>query len=329
VGNKTLYVERLKFVQGRYNYLLGFGLKSAAAHLHFESGLTLTGQPIPDLGNNWITPEHFVTGLSNLGITAGALPSPLPVISGLILRATYSSVNNKNLADYPVLLAFLEAYMTTSADKAKLDGLTVELNAGGFSLRKTLPYSEDTIAVSEADKVNGNLAVWLGSKGVELQELYLTNPTLYTSATSIGSLRNVVLAGDNWKHIEVEAASSGVIVSVNTPVKELNSAGNSNLWYVVQGYSDTSNEFIIADVDVLEVHHASAAQRLVAPNGTLHIQGLITPNEAMKTTLISKFIVEGTRYYYSGSPNGARPSVTWQQYAASVAAGNTPTFPGP
>jgi hypothetical protein len=321
-GGKTIYVERLKVRGGHFNYLLGFGLKSAAAYLHFESGFTLTGEAQPSLGDAFIALEEFVTGLSNLGITAGALPTPLPVISGLKLRAVHSGSNTKNLVDYPVLLAFLNAYMTSAAEKAKLDGLTVLTTHGGFILRKTLPYIGNTIAVSEADKVDGNLAVWLGSQSVALREVYLTNPTLYTSATSIGSLRNVVFAGDNWKHIEVDAASSGVIVSVNTPVKELN-AGNENLWYVVQDYNDTSNMGIRAKVDVLEVHNETAATRLIAPNITLHIDGLIVPNDTIKTTLLAKFN-PGSNIYN----NGARPpNATWADYAASVAAGNTPTFP--
>jgi hypothetical protein len=323
VGNKTLYVERLKFVQGRYNYLLGFGLKSAAAHLRYESGFTLTGHPIPpSTGNNWITPELFVTGLSHLGITAGALPSPLPVISGLILRTYYTNqgFGNKNLVDYPVLLAFLGAYMTSSAEKAKLDGLTVDRNEGSFYLRKTLPYSGNTIAVNEADKVNGNLAVWLSSQVVvDLQEVYLTNPTLYTSTTSIG-LRNVVLEGDNWKHIEA-VASTGVVVSVNTPVKGI---VGTNLWYVVQDCTDTGDDFIEAIVDVLEVHDAAAATRLIAPNITLHIDGLIVPNSTIRNTLISKFPPRNEANVYI---NTRPPNATWADYAASVAAGTTPVFP--
>jgi hypothetical protein len=249
------------------------------------------------------------------------------VISGLRLRANYnSSGSDKTLVYYPVMLAFLNAYMT-SGDKAKLDGLTV--NAVGFKslfLRKTLPYSGDTIAsISETDKVNGNLAVWLGSQSVALQEVYLTNPTLYTSTTSIGSLRNVVLAGDNWKHIEADAASSGVIVSVDTPVKEIK-AGNSNLWYVVQGYNDTSTDVIDAVVDVLEVHAAGAAARLAGPNGTLHIDGLIVPDTTVLDELgnPNRFPPRNEANVYI---NTRPPNATWADYAASVATGNTPVFP--
>jgi hypothetical protein len=77
-------------------------------------------------------------------------------------------------------------------------------------------------------------------------------------------------------------------------------------------------------VQVLEVHNATAAGRLAAPNVTLSIKGLIVPDDTVETALISNFHPTDTY------KNGTRPpNATWAKYAEEVKAGtpNPPVFP--
>jgi hypothetical protein len=321
VENKTLYVERLKVKGHPFGYLDGFGLKSAYTNLTFTTDFTLSGRNSVSETNTSaaITPEHLTAGLSNIGITASTMPATLPEISGLTLRANYLSGSDKNLVDYPVLLAFLNAYMT-STDKAKLDGLTITASGyGSLYLQKAaVPYTGNGYSgVGESDKVSGNLAVWLGSKGVALREVYLTNPNLYSSTptTLTQTVRNAVLEGNDWKQITMNGA--GVIVSVDTPVAGI--PGSANLWYVVQGQSSTHAASI--NVSVLEVGNISSPAQLAPPTPKL-LDGLITPNGTGRSNININFTVVGGKGYI----NGNRPAITWQTYAATVAAGNTPVF---
>jgi hypothetical protein len=147
----------------------------------------------------------------------------------------------------------------------------------------------------------------------------LTNPGLYTSNISGVRVRNVVLEGDNWKYVAI--GGGGVIVSVNTPVRNMN--GYDPLWYVVQGQSSTHD--CVARVSVLEITSSvSVPNKLVAPSAAYNLTGLIRATNTQ--SIDGDFKIPSARDYYPGSPNGARPSVTWQQWAAGVISGTVPAL---
>jgi hypothetical protein len=206
-------------------------------------------------------------------------------------------------------------------NRAKLNGLTITASGfGSLYLQKSIPFDGNGIIdpFNEADKVNGNLAVWLGNKGVALQEVYLTNPNLYNSDTSIGSLRNVVLDGHDWKAIDIGYAS-GVIVSKNTPVKSIDDVGNSNLWYVVQAQS--SNHTVVANVSVLELGSlVSDASKISAPGPSHNLAALITSDSTQRGAVDSRFHPAAGKDYIGTSPI----TTTWSSYASGVIGGVPP-----
>jgi hypothetical protein len=326
VGNKPIYVNRIKARGGYSGFTRGFGLQSLRSCITFVDSV-ITGLPNPSADASDIaavTPDYLTSALSYLGIVNAAdIPSDLFTMQGLEFRANMDSGLDKNLQDYPIILNLLDKYMPQSGtdNRTKLNGLTVTASGfGSLFLQKSNPYSGNAISVAEADKVNGNLAVWLGSKNVALREVYLTNPSLYNTIVSdnIG-MRNAVLVGNNWKNIKV--AGSGVIVSVDTPVAGIPSS--SNLWYVVQGQSST--HVCVVTTTIIEVASGLTQYNKIAPSSTNLIGGMITPNSAVRSSMNGNWNVPSSKDYYPGSANGPRPSTTtWSSYADTVKNGGTP-----
>ncbi|MDR1899459.1 MAG: hypothetical protein LBQ55_05580, partial [Treponema sp.] len=128
---------------------------------------------------------------------------------------------------------------------------------------------------------------------------------------------NVVLEGNNWKNITV-AEAHGVIVSVNTPVAGMSNPNNSNLWYVVQGQSDSGYITQIV-TSVLEVGNIAAPGTLVPANATNALQALITANSTVRSAINSNFWPIA-KDYVGAPPVGS----TWQTYAEAVKNNTTP-----
>jgi hypothetical protein len=313
---KKIFVERLKIRGGLLGYLNGFGLKSSPSNIEFTPNAVLTGEKYSGNGTYPITPAYLTSALGNLGINATNIPDTLPTIIAVNLRANATSGSDVNLNSSPVTLAFLEKYMTTD-NLAKLNGLNVESSGyGSLFLQKSIPFDGNGIIdpFPDADKVNGNLAVWLASKGVGLGELYITDPTLYDTATTLsGGMRNVVLKGEHWKYITI--SGGGVIVSVNTPVAGIPSS--SNLWYVVQAQSDSSYITEIV-TNVLEVKNIADPSMLVPANYFNPLQALITANATVRSAINSNFTPIAKEYTGSSS-------TTWCDWAEAVK--NNTTLP--
>ncbi|MDR1900360.1 MAG: carboxypeptidase-like regulatory domain-containing protein [Treponema sp.] len=330
----SLIVDKLRFFKTSDSSKLstkGFGLE-------LQSGATISFVPSPGisldlLGDDTvqaITPADLASALGYIGLdytsyisgssSSSSTPTaPLFTINaGKLLNDYSSSLTDVNIASSLNALKFLEKH----ADASKLGNLALSVTSPHLILQKSNPYTGNGYSgVGESDKVSGNLAVWLGSKGVDLQEVYLTNPTLYTSTESIsGGVRNVVFDGNNWANININLAS-GVVVSKNTPVKYLGNGSNSNLWYVVQGGNPSTQVQINAKV--LELGYSQPYANLAPSGGPMTLDGLITPTSD-RTGLSVNF--SATKHYYAGSPHNARPTITWRQYAEVVAAGNTPVF---
>jgi hypothetical protein len=172
--------------------------------------------------------------------------------------------------------------------------------------------------------VNGNLAVWLGSKGVALREVYATNPNLYTADVNIPSgtrVRNFVAEGNNWRYVNFGTSElSGVIVSVNTPFKSVAGNNNVNLWYVVQGQSSTHG--VAVTTSIIEVASGLSDYIKISPTSTNLIVGRITPTSSIKGQMSVLWQVPPSK----DDTNGDRPSVTWRDYAAGVISGTVPAF---
>ncbi|MDR1893752.1 MAG: hypothetical protein LBQ61_03530, partial [Spirochaetales bacterium] len=326
----SIIVDKLRFFKTSDSSKLstkGFGLElQSGATISFVSNPSISLDLIGDSTVQAITPADLASALCYIGLdytsyisgssSSSSTPTaPLFTINaGKLLNDYSSSLIDVNIASSLNALKFLEKH----ADASKLGNLALSVTTPHLILQKSNPYTGNTAPA--ANQVSGNLAVWLGNKGVALREVYLTNPNLYTSATSGGTLRNVVLEGNNWKNITV-AEAHGVIVSVNTPVAALNNPNNSNLWYVVQGGNPSTQVQINAKV--LELGYSHPYANLAPVGGSITLDGLITPTSD-RTGLSSNF--SATKHYYTGSPNSARPTITWQQYAATVAGGGTPTF---
>jgi hypothetical protein len=316
---KTVYVEKLRwFGSDNYGYLNGFGLK-AQDGIVFSNNPVLSGEFTDGSStyNGPITPAHLDAGFALIGMDYSNTAAQLFDVQRLNLKNAYSGVTTTNLASYPNTLKFIEKHVL--GDKSKIDDANKLVMGTNLVLQKTNPYTVNAYSgVGESDKVNGNLAVWLGSKGVALKEVYLTNPTLYTSSTNLsGEVRNVVFDGNNWANININLAS-GVVVSKNTPVRYLGNGSNSNLWYVVQGQSDSGYTTQIV-TSVLEVGNIGTPGTLVPANATNALQALITANSTVRSAINSNF-TPITKDYVGTPPVGP----TWQTYAEAVKNNTTP-----
>ncbi|GHV94729.1 hypothetical protein AGMMS50293_10490 [Spirochaetia bacterium] len=265
-----------------------------------------------------ITPDRLEAGLALLGLSYPA-SDQLFTIDNLKLVNAYSGSSPNNLYGTQTL-AFLEKYMGSTADLAKLAGLSF---SNYLRVEGDNPFIENTYSTVET--LNGNLAVYLGNKVVSLHNLVLGDPSLYTSipTTSIGFLvENLVLQGDGWKNIQISLAR-GVIVSVDTPVKSI--AGN-NVWYVVCGNVSRPTSIGLLSTGILEVRDSNMIGTWLNSTSSGTLKARITYSAAQiaeKTTLRSEF---GTSISYptGGMPgavpgaapeDGGRPTTTWQQWA--------------
>jgi hypothetical protein len=204
-GNEKIYVEKLNtFIAASTTggvgstvlyYTRGFGLQSRFEDIGFENAV---------VGGLFLNADDFVEAFGHIGMDSGdaANAADLFSINGLYVISEYMEDDgflhaiDTNLADYPFILSLIESYMTAE-NLTKLQGLSFD-NGLHFILQDTIPYTGNAIKTEAQGRVtrNGNLAVWLGNKGVELRELYLTDPNLFTSYDSsiaLGRVRNIVL----------------------------------------------------------------------------------------------------------------------------------------
>ncbi|GHV94926.1 hypothetical protein AGMMS50293_12460 [Spirochaetia bacterium] len=319
---KSLIVSRLKWFRAEdmMGYTKGFGLQARALDCDFTTA-SITGQVEYSPGNYIppnITPEHLETGLALLGLSYPA-SDQLFTIDNLKLVNAYSGSSPNNLYGTQTL-AFLEKYMGSTTDLAKLAGLSF---SNYLRVEGDNPFIENTYSTVET--LNGNLAVYLGNKGVYLYDLVLGDPSLYTPifVTSIGvPAENLVLQGDGWKNIQILSAQ-GVIVSQDTPLKAIT---GENVWYVVCGNVSRPTSIGLLSTGILEVRDSSGTIGTYTwlnstSSGTLKAR--ITYSAAQTTALISEF---GTSISYptGGMPgavpgaapeDGSRPTTTWQQWA--------------
>jgi hypothetical protein len=98
-----------------------------------------------------------------------------------------------------------------------------------------------------------------------IQDAILLNPNLIAAGNKpvayngLTPLRNLVLAGNNWKYVPIGKAT-GVITSLNNPVKSLGNTNNTNLWYSVQGFDSVVGTVeITGGVKVIEIASPVAA----------------------------------------------------------------------
>jgi hypothetical protein len=218
-------------------------------------------------------------------------------------------------------MAFLESYMSSASDQSKLEaGMPIDA-ASVVPMHltgPTVPYSGNGIDTA-ALELSGNLAVYLGSRGVALQELRLTNPNLFAApnpSVSMGTSRNLILEGNDWSNIQFPVAH-GVVTSVNTPVASI---GGSNLWYVVNGSASTNNTQISGSNISLEVTDATAASHLIPYGLSLSLDAMISSSTSVRDTLLShNFVPTSGKNYVLPS----RPTTTWESYAEAVRDGTT------
>jgi hypothetical protein len=301
-------------------YLNGFGLKvTNKDDITFDNPV-LTGLNQAS-SNAQVAPSKLDDAFELLKLDS---KSDFPVFTGVTNSGIYLDKigADENIAASVRVVAFLTKTIEDSTI-ANLENLVAVDSSLIFA--KSIPFDGNGIIdpFSDADKVNGNLAVWLGSKGVALQEVYLTNPGLYASTptTLTQTVRNAVLEGNDWQKITM--SGSGVIVSVNTPVAGI--PNSSNLWYVVQGQN--SDHTVVANVDIIELGTGAFTDYIkIAPNSTNPIVGRITPNVTVKNSMNANWNVPSGKDYYPGSPNNTRPVIDWEEYADIVKGSGTPTF---
>jgi hypothetical protein len=291
-------------------YLNGFGLKVANKNDITFDNTILTGLNQPS-SNAQVAPSKLDAAFALLKLDSKA---DFPVFNGITNSGIY--LDKIGIEDNIAASARVEAFLTKTIESSTIANLE-KLVAVDNSLifQKSNPYSVNSY--STANPVNGNLAVWLGSKGVEFSEVYLTNPSLYAlnSTNMIGRVRNAVLDGNDWSKITLNNGA-GVIVSKNTPVAGIPSS--TNLWYVVQGQSSTHTA--IANISVLELTSGvTDASKISAPGASHNLAALITTGSSQRNQVDSRFHPASGKDYV-----GTRPSTTnWQTYAAGVI-GNSP-----
>jgi hypothetical protein len=236
---------------------------------------------------------------------------------------SFNSNNIENLFGTSRVLNFLESFLDNTVNASKLN----TFGLFNVHVQGTNPYTNNDIV--NPTELNGNLAVFLGSKGVPLQELKLTEPDLYLSpnpSASVGGIRNVVLEGD-WSNITV-AGASGVVTSLDTPVKSISNFNNTNLWYRVMGHNGENYTTRIY-ASVLEVGNnitTTDVGKLLASGTGITLKAKISPDLNRNNAILSTFNTPSNRIYYSGSANGARPSTTLESYADTVKNGGAPTI---
>jgi hypothetical protein len=338
-GNEKIYVEKLAHLDyasssvGTFHYIKGLGLQSRFADITFVNtvlGYIQTSANYP-AGNRifFNHPADFVEAFTMLGIDYIANIPPEFSFSGINFYSEGPTLNpvESNLADYPLILRFIEPYLTPEK-MAELQKLSFDSN---FVLRgDTNPYLGNAIK-TEAQGLaawDGNLAVFLGGKGVFLQELKLTEPTLYVDSEPnprAGALRNVVLAG-NWSNIII-AEAHGVVTSLDTPVKSISNVNNYNLWYRVMGHN-SENYTTRIYASVLEVGDITTTDvgKLLAAGTGITLKAKISPDLNRNNAILSTFNTPSNRIYYSGSANGTRPNTTLESYADTVKSGSAPTI---
>jgi hypothetical protein len=304
--------------------LKGFGLEVAnRTDLSFAGSPILSGlESSSDGTGTAVAASYYNNAFNMLKIsTVADFRSLLFEPKDLYLTAGVIDSNSK-------LVQFFESYMDNSSNLNKLkNGFYIPNSTGIYVDGGANPYAVNAVSPS-ASELNGNVAVFLGSKGVSLRELKLTNPNLYTSG-SIAQARNLILDGSDWKNIDI-GYSQGVITSVNTPVKSISDPSNSSLWYRVMGHN---GEGYITPLKgnnniVLEFGNVSATDVVKISTGgsNLSILAQISPDAARNSVINAYFSVPSNRVYYSGSTNGARPSTTLQSWASTVMGNGTPTI---
>ncbi|GHV37584.1 hypothetical protein AGMMS49546_05810 [Spirochaetia bacterium] len=225
------------------SYLAGFGLKAVRTDIIFNNTI-LSGQrgDTANPGNgSMVSPARLDKGFEFLGLNTVA---DFPIFTagsewGPYLDNSYYDTD-KNIGDSPRVMAFLNKLGADST----LENMERVIGSG-YPNKVTgtggIPYSGNT--PTGGTELNGNAAVYLLQRGVSLGELRLTNPTWYVSATSTnwsdagfgsikGTIRNIVLDGNNWKYINFRYAD-GVVTSMDTPVGGILDDSNHNLWYVI------------------------------------------------------------------------------------------------
>jgi len=330
-GNKPIYIERLKAVGagtadgGTADFLKGFGLESGAGNNTYVVNPVITGRRTSTETNytDIFTPESLDAAFALLGLNySTGSGQPLFTIEGFMIANNYDlNSTPKNLATSGLkTLAFLEKYMGSQADLSKLAGLSFSnnLNITGA----TNPFSGNAVAPG-AFSLNGNVAAYLMTKRVDIKGANIGRPTLYTSSFSPAMstvIENCNFTGAEWSNANFEGARlNGLIMSENgfANAGSASTSGiNNKLWYVITRTTGTIPEHRVYS-DIIEI--TSSAINLKRPASNTHIlSALIAPTTAIANTLSTAEFSVQKRYV-----DGARPNMTYQNYAAHVAAGTT------
>jgi hypothetical protein len=299
-GNKPLTIEKLSVFKSNNNdYLDGFGLKVNSGFVTYVSNPTLAGgvsfSGFPN-AMSVFTPEHLDAALGLLGLDYSNGASQLFTIDDFRIMNAYSGVTPANLKDYKTL-AFLEKYMHSPGDLAKLSGLSFSnyLNVTGSN-----PYVGNTISASE--QLPGTLVWFLLDKLVHIYEVYATNPDLTILGGTLnpwqGVIRNSVFEGANWGVADFKDVSlRGVVTSKDTPFARVDGS-NQRLWYVVQGNDGSTAPLVPIRASVLEIDWDPAlpASEMVRLRGIT--ANLIIPNSGIlpKLAIANSLDYEGLWY---------------------------------
>jgi hypothetical protein len=357
VNNKDMYVEKLRhYKDNTKTYTDNFGIKvigaTPASKLHFVANPIMSFDDGVG-GATRITPIDLSTALDSVGLkydnglngtVAGSKLFTIPKIK-LASSYTGSYSAEANIADKPNALRFLERH----ANDSRLGSLEIEGADNKLLIRgANNPYSGSDVSV-DALQVSGNLAVLLMTKGKSMQELVLLNPSLTISEIASTPpitntpMRNLVLAGNNWKFVPMGNAS-GVITSLNNPVKSISNGNNTNLWYSVLGFDGVDEGVQVTMANILELSAAVGANSNKFYNSTTG--NLRAGNSAVLTNLVSDIFFRynvlwlkdklvtsahtGALPPHSGNPTNSHKTTapaavydyTKQQWAANVISGS-------